>query len=510
MKKILSILLAALMILSLVACGGPTNEKNPDDTITLEWYYRGNGLQEDTQDVNDRVNELLHAVPGFEKINIHLNPYTASDYKNAVILAQSENAQIDILSTVGLNWAQEVRNGTYISLSDYLESDAYSALANELPDWLWDSMSLDGEVYMVPNYQRANTTPVLIFPKAYAEGLNLEVIKANIADGWTTTELNNIMKSIVDNARRISGKDTKYMLPVGWNPTSATYPEYIEYLTSNSGVAIREDGTTFENWFANSDVKAIYAEAAQIKVDGYIHPETSVNISSLYNENMMKDDAIVAYITTGYGTMEQNEARVSATYGFDVVTISLQENYFMPANWGAGGNGITTYCEHPEEAMKFLQLINTEAGAEIYNTIVYGLEGEHYTKNADGTIKTLEYDGSQGGATTSYAALKWIMGNTRYAWLNQGCDPFDVEIMDSVNNNPDNVKSPMIGFVFDTADVENELSRVAAVIKEYNNTIRFGMAGANFENIYNEFLSKLEAAGIGEIIAEGNAQFSAK
>ena len=281
MKKLLSVLLAAMMILSLVACGGPPEEPAEKENVTLEWYYRGNGLQEDTQKVNDRVNELLHAVPGFEHISIHLNPYTSGDYANSVLLAQTEGAQIDILSTVGLNWAQEVRNGTYISLSDYLESDTYSALANELPDWLWDTMSLNGEVYMVPNYQRANTTPILMFPKAYAEGLNLEEIKANIADGWTPSELNNIMKSIVDNARRISGKDTKYMLPVGWNPTSATYPEYIEYLTSNSGVAIREGGTAFENWFANSDVKAIYAEAAQIKVDGYIHPETSTNINNL-------------------------------------------------------------------------------------------------------------------------------------------------------------------------------------------------------------------------------------
>lgn len=510
MKKLLSILLAAMMILSMVACGGPSNEPGEKDTVTLEWYYRGNGLQADTQKVNDRVNELLHAIPGFENVNVHLNPYTSKDYASGVLLAQTEGAQIDILSTVGLNWAQEVRNDTYISLSDYLESDAYSALANELPDWLWDTMSLDGEVYMVPNYQRANTMPTLIFPKAYAEGLDIEAMRADIADGWTTTELNNIMKSVVDNARRISGKDTKYMLPVGWNPTVAFYPEYIEYLTSNSGVAIREGSTQFENWFASADVKAIYKEAAQLKVDGYIHQETATNINNLYGVNMMNDDAIVVHLTTSYGTVEQMEARYFGMYEYEVVCIPVQENYFMPASWGAGGNGITKSCKNPEKAMAFLQLINTEAGAEIYNTIVYGLEGEHYTKNADGSIKTLEYDGSQGGSTTSYAALKWIMGNTSYAYLNQGCDADEIEIMNFVNNNPNNVISPMAGFVFDATDVENELTQVTAVIKEYNNTIRFGLAGANFDNVYNEFLSKLEAAGIGEIIAEGNAQFSAK
>lgn len=507
MKKFLGILLATVMIISLVACGTPSET---NDGVTLEWYYRGNGLQEDTAKVNARVNELLHKIPGFEHITIHLNPYTAKDYASSVLLAQSEGAQIDILSTVGLNWSSEVANGTFISLNDYLESSTYSTLANELPDWLWDSMSLDGEVYMVPNYQRGNTLPVLVFPKAYAEGIDVDALRADIADGWTATELNNIMKSIVDNARRITGKNTKYMLPVGWNPTSMTYPQYIEFLTSNSGVAIREGETELENWWASPDVKAIHAEAAQLMVDGYIHPEVSTNIDSLYRKNMLNDDAIVVYINNSYGTVEQMEAIHKNSSGFDHVCIPLFENYFMLSNWGAGGNGITSYCKNPDEAMAFLQLINTEAGAEIYNTIVYGLEGEHYTKNADGTIKTLEYDGSQGGSTTTYAALKWIMGNTRYAWLNQGCAPDDVEIMDAVNNDPNNLQSPLVGFSFNPEDVESELLKVTAVIKEYNDTIRFGLAGASFESVYNEFLSKLEAAGIGEILAEGQAQFNAR
>ena len=37
------------------------------------------------------------------------------------------------------------------------------------------------------------------------------------------------------------------------------------------------------------------------------------------------------------------------------------------------------------------------------------------------SIKTLEYEGTQGLSDSSYAAWKWVIGNTKYAYLNQGC-----------------------------------------------------------------------------------------
>ena len=43
--------------------------------------------------------------------------------------------------------------------------------------------------------------------------------------------------------------------------------------------------------------------------------------------------------------------------------------------------------------------MNTERGKEIYNTVVYGIEGTHWEFNEDGeTITTFGYDSSQGGS----------------------------------------------------------------------------------------------------------------
>ena len=73
-KKILAIFLAVLMLVGLVACAAnePPATTEPDSTtdsevqsnpepkneepVVLEWYYRGNGIQRDTEAVNDHIN----------------------------------------------------------------------------------------------------------------------------------------------------------------------------------------------------------------------------------------------------------------------------------------------------------------------------------------------------------------------------------------------------------------------------------------------------------------------
>lgn len=46
------------------AAGEPgTEAAAPKDPVLLEWYYRGNGQQQDTEEVEARVNELLKDIP---------------------------------------------------------------------------------------------------------------------------------------------------------------------------------------------------------------------------------------------------------------------------------------------------------------------------------------------------------------------------------------------------------------------------------------------------------------
>ena len=131
-------LMAAVMLLGLAGCGSQeTTESSqaqesdalpvsseeaaePKEPVTLEWYYRGNGQQEDTEMVEQRVNELLKTYPGLEHVTINLNCSTSSEYQEHVTLAQSAGQQIDILNSVSLDFYEQVENGSYMPLDDLI------------------------------------------------------------------------------------------------------------------------------------------------------------------------------------------------------------------------------------------------------------------------------------------------------------------------------------------------------------------------------------------------------
>ena len=63
------------------------------------------------------------------------------------------------------------------------------------------------------------------------------------------------------------------------------------------------------------------------------------------------------------------------------------------------------------------------------------------------------------------------------------------------------------GFVYDSSAMTNQLTAVQAVITEYQAALETG--SVDLDTVYPEFIQKLEANGINEIIADKQAQFDA-
>ena len=132
--------------------------------------------------------------------------------------------------------------------------------------------------------------------------------------------------------------------------------------------------------------------------------------------------------------------------------------------------------------------------------LVYGLEGDHYTKNADGTITTLEYDSGQARAESSYGMFKFSLGNSALTWINQS---FDQEMYDwAFKTLPETaVVSNLIGFAPDTSAISSTLGQINAIVTEYSKQLIY-MDCVDWEATYAEFMGKLESAGINDVISE--------
>ncbi len=534
MKKWMALGLSLTMLAGLTACGGNTESSTSpesssadqtqaqqpssqpestqqaadDEPVTLEWWYRGNGMQKDTEMVEEAFNELLKTYPGMENVTVNLNCYTNSDYKNAVILAQSADQQIDILNTVMLNFAEEVEKGTFLPLDDYLSQN--SALKDELPEWLWELGAIDGTTYIVPNYQRAANMMYFITPKEYMDKYG-DIDAMRTAFQKKDRDIEEIAEILENYCAAVQAGEgpAKYMPGLGTLYTSQ-YGFTDRYDVLN-GQFIKSVGSDkVEHLLMTDDAVRAYEISADWYQKGYIHPDIlTITAKDFEGANMMNDVSYIFCMNNQAGDEETISRYYSETYGFDVYAIPIFTEYYITNTWAAGGNGITAKCEHPDKALRLIELMTTEEGKDLYNMMVYGLEGVHYEKIDDTHIKTLEYDGTQGSVDTSYAGIKWIIGNTFHAYLNQGCKDGENELALEINESPNNVVSDLMGFSAKVENVATQIEQTTAVTSEYSSALQSGAMGADWKAFYDEYVTKMQNAGVDKILTELQSQVDA-
>ena len=531
-KKLLALGLSVAMIFGVVACGNDTpanagTESTPatessevvetpeeKEPVLLEWYFRGNGQQEDTDKVEARVNELLKEYPGLEHVSININCFTSSDYATQVTLAQTSGAQIDILNSVSINFAQHVEDGSWMPLNDLISDELYA----ELPEWLWELGSVEGDIYIVPNYQNAFNAGYIAFPKEYMDKYgDYDKMYATLTN-WdlSITERMACLEEYTMAVREGEG-DTKFTGTIGQIDKGQLGFFFMEpYDHLSDFFVVDNDGQhKVEYLFINEEMKEIFSVMADWNDKGIKNPDGADTTDGDYAyQNMINDVSYAFCAFQSVGSAEYVGEILTDSWGFDVVTIPVQEYNYVQNSWGAGGNGVSATCENPEEAILFIEALTTgtDLGKEIYNTLVFGLEGEHYTKDASdpNRIETLEYTGSQGGVDTTYAGLKWILGNSFYAYKNQAVQDGQFENIKKYNEAPETQASDHNGFVVSTANVTTQIEQINAVRNEYYSLLLKGIHGVNgWEAKYDEFVAKLEAAGLQTVIDDFQAQLDA-
>lgn len=536
-KKLFAVLCAATMTLSLVACGNTNNQKSEEistevskqstaeasqvqssepvkevkDPVVIDYWYRnGVGEQEYTKEVQAKLNEILANTEGYEHMSVKLHP--SKDYKTDFALAQTAGEKIDVFVTYSLpDLTTQMENGALYPLDDLVAANP--EITADLPEYMMDYGKFDGTLYYIPNYQQMTNQYFVWTPTEFfkASGYDYDEVQA-MFDEDDFDGIAKFMEDLTLAVRKATGKDTKWIHP-------ELMPEDELWLNADAGIeAIYTSSKgSFFYWDSvnqcvgltdlHETVQKGYLKNGEWNVNGLIYENYLVDKEITTEKDTMGEYSYVMWQAQTYGTKEMAQKSVSEKVGFDVTIFRLSEKVTMPRNNAAGGVAISASSEYPEEAAAFIALLFNSKYEEFYNTLVYGLEGIHYTPNGDGTIKTLEFDGSQGNASTTYCYWKWVGGNTFNAWLNQSMTQEQEDyIKNEINENPNNPKSELVGFTPKTAPVETELAQVSSVIEEYKETLQAGAKGKDTESYMKEFYDKLEKAGVSKIIAEFEVQ----
>ncbi len=499
MKKVLALVLAVVMMMSFAACG----EKNANITetdlskpVTIRWVMPGPGMQTDSEMVFAKFNEELHKVKGFENVTVNIEVIPTADYAQKIMLMQTSGEQIDIMQTYTLDYGTEFRNGTIIDLTDYMY--LLEETIEEVPEWVIEMGKVDGAQAIIPNYQKMVAAPW---------GIAIPEENKKYIDDWdgfveklTDVTSDAVYYETIEN-EYLSKVKAAGEIDKGWS-LNAYIKNYDDLYNP-----FRFDHATkkvhHKNVNPDGTMPEMYKWHRKFFEAGYIRKDI---LSAKQKDVEGKKDGSVMWKAQCWPGYEEN---MSKLYDIDVAAFRGTSKDYVSFKPAAGGFAIPVNSQYPDVAMKIINLMNCDKGIELYNLLVYGIEGEHYTveKELEGNDKYItpkDYP-SEGNSSSSYGLWKWIVGNAENAYVTSNeRESYKKDIFETQNLNAE--ISELIGFVPDLTSVETKIGQIKAVKSDSG---LFEGIHENYEEVYANYVQDLKYAGLEEVTAELQSQVDA-
>lgn len=467
------------------ASGSPTASPTESESaaslepVELDWYYPGPDVPADLSTVQDAVNKITQA-----KINatIKLHPIGFGDYdqKMNTVVASGEKTDIIWTSSWLFDYAKNQSKGAFIALDELLDQHAPS-LKSSLPAFVFDSAKIDGKLYAVPNYQSVTFREGFTIQKRFVDKYKLDI---------------NSIKKIEDIepflAQIKAGEPDIIPFGLAYKGTFGNMQKTLGFEQVSDQVLISlAEPDKIINRFDNPFYTTYTNLMRSWYTKGYIN-EDAATVKNFNDLNKTGKVAVFFHSSLNAGADAQFKA---AFGGQDQVLVPLTAPYVQTGGPIATMNAISRTSKNPERAMMFINLLNTDA--ELYNTITYGVEGKHYTKE-NGIVKVNKDAG--------YAPnTDWVFGNIFNGYLPEGKDASVVEQQKKDNETAES--SPIMGFLFQPGDVSAEIANITSVIDQYAPGLDTGTVDPAKK--LAEFQSKLKSAGIDKVIAEAQKQLDA-
>ena len=551
-KKALCLLLAMIMVLSILAgCTSKpaetpdtpaTSEPAADNTAntpeeqpaeqpeepaeqpeepaleqkTIQLMITGSGKQANSDKVWAAFNEQLQQYVPNTTVEFIDVPFEEYSEKFSQVLASGEG--VDLAWTGWLiNKPQNIADGNLMPLDDLL-----AEYGQGIVDILGEEVveihrnAADGKLYYLPSWQGLC---------GERRGWLVVTEIAELAgDTWiedTEAALNKWRNNYtgIEDFQAVLDQATKYLAAAkeagklgagintgrafGWSMYNGMY-SFLGVGGAEIGITYCDGTFTVKDGVAGEHYKLYAKTMADWYKEGYIRSDImSVDTSTLTTpKNGEITDTTYVFSCDPYLTEADQEAAI-ADAGMDMTYLPIEENAYLIL--GGDTSYAIPYCaDEPERAMMVLNAIYSQP--DLYNTLIYGIEGEDYTKNADGTITT-SYVGASPTADDSYGIQRWIIGSCKNALINNGTDPnyyADLEALEETAR-----VNPFLNFTFDRTNVEGICASILNVYYEYGPQLDNGVAGDNWEELYNNYMAARKDAGIEELVTEFQNQLNA-
>jgi putative aldouronate transport system substrate-binding protein len=514
-RRVLSIFLSLLLVGSLLA-GCNTNKKeeatsagagNKGDVLsyngvdiskaeTITLYLLGE-KSKDFDKVYAEINKILK-----EKLNATVDvkflSWSEHDTKYSLLFSAREDFDLIFTASGWGHYEQTVTMGGFEALTqDFIQKYA-PGIWETVPEIAWSQATIDGNIYMVPNYQNEFGADVVAIRGDLMEKYNYAQISS-----WD--ELVAFYNDVAANEREST--------PLGVQGGALQYPYLLDKGVAKVGGSPSElflynmvDPDDFSiNYALDWDGFTQYCKAVKDMYDKGFWSADSLATTEERQDGFLKGTAASMFWNLGsvkrfvdQANKEQPEWKATL---YDISpNVPKKVNSYI--NNGVAINGIS---KKKERAMMVLNEFYTNK--EIFDLAMLGIEGVHW--RAVGEDEYTLLDGNADYGVDSNCNWGWTNANLKRIESIENPTAVDAQhqaILDAWNAN---IKPGHIydGFVFNSADVSAEMAAVETVVSQYFTPLVYGMAGdvdaamlvlreqlnrAGIENIYNEIKKQAE------------------
>ena len=503
-KRVAALAMTAAMSVGLLAgCGSSdapsgSTGSGDDEITTLIWYMSINPVAADTDKVIAKLNEYTREKIGVEiDYKVIANP----DYKEKMpnLINAGEYFDICFTSNWTTDYLQFTGKDAFLDITELLPQYAKETW-EFIPEAEWNAVRVNGSIYGVPSYKEMGWQGGIVYNSDMAEAYGIDMSAVKSLEDYTKVLETVAAKSKAEgkNVVGVSG------LTNAW-PMAAPY----ESLTGNPQLPAAGAVPQFSN-FADMKGQAVFNQYASEEYMNYCQTVRGWNQAGYLGgdpvnydsdtanrDNDFNNGALFSYfIQYAPGTAES----MTASSGHGVGFVPLMDPLFETRSAMGGLLAISSASEHPEKALEFINLLNTD---EYVGTLIrHGIEGTHHSAVGDNQV-----DKTMGGTLTDNGY------DYTYGW--QFGTPFnqkwDISYPDNIEElfkayNDSAIISPNNGFTFDAVPVETQVAALTNVISEYAPSLETGSVDP--AEYIPKFLDALNANGAEALVAEVNNQLT--
>lgn len=499
-KRVVALLLCAGMITgTLIGCGqteektGASTEESKvsekesevekssveeeveEELVTVTWCTFGDA-QDDDEEVMAEINKLLA-----ERYNLQLNlvPIATGEYDTRMQLMSTSGEDYDICFTS--DWlnvlANNVAREAFLPLDDLWESDAASILREVYPEGVIEYGRVEGKIYAIPNYQLIYDQPAAYIQKDLADkyGLDYSVDKID-----SITDIEWFLEKVRDNEPDMFPLYEKDL--IGYAFGGKTFDEL-----GRCRVAYDDADYTVKSMYEFDATVNYYKSLRDYYDKGFIRSDI-VTVTDTTADKVAGKYAVM--ILTG---KPGGEAVTSQNYGEEYVAINIGDPTISMRGAVPTMLGINVNSKNPEAAIKMIGVMWSDK--EIFNMLLYGLEGEHYKKISENRVELIEDSGYNRSGDA------WALGNQFNAWLLPGQEDGVWEETEKINRSAE--VSHLAGFAVSNTNIATEVSQVSAALGEFGGLL---YTTESFDDWLENVIESTNAAGMDKIVAEYQRQ----